>query len=510
MATRERRRRPRVLYAVAVVLALLALTTVAYRAGRTPTLEPYVGPVAARAERALGLDGDSADLADPAEQPSPPAQVAPSDGSALTPVLAPPTVAAAIDGTATTPLPRALRRAVTPALRSGDLGGRVLALVTDLTSGEEVFRSGRGTAIPASTTKLLSVAAALQALGPEATFSTRVIAGGPGTVVLVGGGDPFLERSPSDPADPDAAPYPPRADLTTLAQQVASALAAGGTTTVAVGYDDALFAGPTVNPAWRADYVPDGVVSPITALWTDEGRPVQGFGRVADPSLAAARDFAAALRAAGITVTGVPTRGVAAPGGQVLGEVSSAPLREIGQRVLEVSDNEAAEVLAHQVALARGLPGSFADGAAAVTATLTEVGVPTDGLVLTDGSGLSRRNRIAPETLTGLLRAATDPDHPRLDTLLADLPVAGFTGSLTSRFAQEPAGARGVVRAKTGTLTGVGSLAGLVVDATGHPYAFALMADRVRAAGEVVAEAALDATAAAIATCSCSAPPAGG
>jgi D-alanyl-D-alanine carboxypeptidase/D-alanyl-D-alanine-endopeptidase (penicillin-binding protein 4) len=398
-----------------------------------------------------------------------------------------------------------VRQAVLPALRDPDLGRHVLGVVTDLATGAEVARKGDGAAIPASTTKILTAAAALQAIGPETRFTTKVVAGGPGTVVLVGGGDPFLARAPADPSGPDADPaYPPRADLTTLAQQTAAALVAAGTTAVQVGYDDSLFPGPAVNPAWRADYVPDGVVAPITALWADEGRPEDGFGRVGDPSLVAAQVFADALQAAGVTVTAPPTRGTAAATGQLLASVQSAPVREIVARVLEVSDNEGAEVLAHQVAVARGLPGTFADGAAAVTATLAELGVTT-GVDVRDGSGLSRQNRVEPAALVATLRAASDAAaQPRLETLLTSLPVAGFTGSLSDRFESAVPAGRGVVRAKTGTLTGVDSLAGVVVDTTGHPYLFALMADRVAPTDVLDAEAALDDAAAALAACTCS------
>ena len=143
--------------------------------------------------------------------------------------------------------------------------------------------------MPASTTKLLTATAALSVLGPETRFTTRVVAGGKRRIVLVGGGDPFLASKPLPAA------YPDHADLRTLAAQTAAALRQQGRTSVQLGYDDSLFSEPSFNPAWPAHYLPEHVVSRVTALWVDEGRPAVGSGRVDDPSLYAAQTFAAAL-----------------------------------------------------------------------------------------------------------------------------------------------------------------------------------------------------------------------
>ena len=176
-------------------------------------------------------------------------------------------------------------------------------------------------------------------------------------------------------------------------------------------------------------------------------------------------------------MVGVPTHGVAS-GGRELASVQSAPLREIAARVLEVSDNEGAEVLSHQVGKAVSGSGTFADGAAAVTQTLEGLGVTAD-FDIHDGSGLSRENRITPLALVQVLRLALDPAHPELNAVATALPVAGFTGSLTNRFDQPFPDSRGLVRAKTGTLSNVSSLAGIAVDQDGHEMLFALMADRI-------------------------------
>ena len=158
---------------------------------------------------------------------------------------------------------------------------------------------------------------------------------------------------------------------------------------VRLGYDDTLFTGPDASPHWQAGYVPDGVVAPIRALWVDEGRPADGTGRVADPSLTAATYFAAGPargRRPGQSGTG------AAPGARTARRPSprsqSAPLPQIVERVLQVSDNEAAEVLGHQVGLASGGPGLVRRrGAPACARPWPASGIPVAGSSGTTAAG---------------------------------------------------------------------------------------------------------------------------
>ena len=102
-----------------------------------------------------------------------------------------------------------------------------------------------------------------------------------------------------------------------------------------------------------------------------------------------------------------------------------------------------------------------------------------------------------------MLQVAARPDQPDLRALLTGLPVAGFTGSLTNRFASAGVGALGDVRAKTGTLSGVSSLAGLVAGRDGTEMVFVLAVDKTGRAIESEVEVALDALAADLAACRC-------
>jgi D-alanyl-D-alanine carboxypeptidase/D-alanyl-D-alanine-endopeptidase (penicillin-binding protein 4) len=465
-----------------LVLALVAGGVAAYRLDLVvPWYDHFFG------------DEPAAPLAEsPVEVPPPPALDLP-------PVPATVPVAEVL-GTSGRAAPAQVEAALAPYLADADLGPHVLAAVADRATGRPLARIGSGDAIPASTTKLLTGLAALQALGPERTFSTRVVAGGRGRVVLVGGGDPFLM---AEPVGADGPSYPARADVVTLADKTAAALRRQGRTKVRLGFDDSLFADPGFNPAWPASYAEEGdIVSPITALWVDQGREPDSFRRVEDPSLRGAQVFAAALVEAGITVVGDPVHGVAGGSGREIASVTSAPVREIVERVVEVSDNEAAEVLAHHIGLEVRGAGSFSAGVEGTVRTLRALGVPTDGIEIYDGSGLSRDNRITPDALLAVLRIAATGE-PMLRTLVGALPVSAFTGSLADRFDEALPETRGLVRAKTGTLTAVSSLAGVVVDQQGHQMVFVLMADRIRKPRETAAEDALDEAAAALAGCFC-------
>jgi serine-type D-Ala-D-Ala carboxypeptidase/endopeptidase (penicillin-binding protein 4) len=319
--------------------------------------------------------------------------------------------------------------------------------------------------------------------------------------VLVGGGDPLLARRP---VPPDEA-YPARADLDTLARTTARALREQGRTRIRLDYDAELFSGPTVSPDWEPSYVPDNVVTPVSALWVDEGREPNSWFRSEDPARSAAVAFAQLLEKRGLTVRGAPMPRAAAPDSTELAAVESAPLSQIVRFVLDVSDNEGAEVLARHVAIAVGEPASFAGAARAVEGAVAGLGITTTGVNILDGSGLARGNRLMPETLVELITVAANAGHPELRPVLTGLPVAGFTGSLATRFdTGNPAGL-GFVRAKTGTLSRVHGLAGTVTTDDGVLLGFVVSADRVRLRDTLDARAVLDRMAAALAGCSCAA-----
>lgn len=450
-------------------------------------------------ERWQGSDGPSAD----------PAGVAAPPDVEVDPVTRPGPVAAPAP-TRTTLSSDRIEAALSGRLSDKDLGRHVLSAVAPLEAGALAYdsrRGGPGLAIPASITKVVTSAVALFLLGGDHRFTTRTVlepTGGdrPPRLVLVGGGDPFLASKPYDP-DEGATYDPERSDVVTLAKRTAKTLKQQGVRRVRFAYDESLFTGPSENPTWRADYIPDDVVTPITALWVDEGVALNGSGREDDPAAAAAGAYVAALERRGITVNGSPQSVVADPGAAEVAEVAGPPLAEIVQRLLEVSDNEAAEVLLRHIGLAESGDGSFEGGQQGVRRTLTANGIKMRGSVLYDGSGLSRRNRMRPRMMVDVIRWIADPARPALRPALTGLPVAGYTGSLSDRMDQGPAAGPGRVRAKTGTLTGVTSLAGIAEDLDGNLMAFVLMSDEIPKDRDWFARVAQDNAAAALGACRC-------
>ena len=402
-----------------------------------------------------------------------------------------------------------------PMTAAQPLGRHVGVVVTDLDTGTVLFARNSGSAFePASNAKLLTATAALSTLGPSARFTTRVVAGPrPGRLTLVGGGDPTLAAGPPPRTD-----YPQPATLASLAAATARRLAARGTRTVRLTYDTSLFTGPATAPGWTPSYISTGNVTPITPLEVDQGRltrsgapqdaddPNNYRARSTTPAADAAAAFARLLRRDGIRVTGQVAPGRQPPHAALVAAVRSPVLSAIVGWMLRESNNVIAEDLARQVALRTGRPASFSGAAAAVTAVLGGLGVGR-GIHLVDGSGLSPLDRVTPAALAAVVRLAAARGPAALRAAVTGMPVAGFSGTLApgqSVFGGFRPPALGVVRAKTGNLSTVASLSGIVDDASGRVLAFAFMADQIPKGRLLPAAAtAIDAMATALAGCGC-------
>ena len=438
-------------------------------------------------------------------------------GTVLNPVPAarfPPAPSpAATQATAGLPTAAGLAALVAATLPDSKVGPQLGVEVADAGTGEVLYSENAQTpATPASTTKVATAVAALAVLGPDTRFRTSVRQGSDG-IVLVGGGDPTLAVNGYPPSA-----YPRPATLAALAASTARALVAEGRRSVRLSYDTSLYSGAGMAPGWSDSLISLGNVTAIVALEADQGRltrggaledadnPVNFTARTMDPVGRTVSAFADLLERDGITVRGSPSPGTAPSGAPTLASVSSPPLTQVVQQMLQESNNVIAENLARHVAIARGMPATFGGAADAVMSELRRLGVTTR-ISLVDGSGLSPNDAIAPETLVRTLALAASPGSPLLRAAITGLPVAGFTGTLSANgsvFGAIGGAARGVVRAKTGNLATVATLAGLVYDKDGRVLIFAIMAPQVPGVAMLPAAAgAINAAAAGLADCGC-------
>jgi D-alanyl-D-alanine carboxypeptidase/D-alanyl-D-alanine-endopeptidase (penicillin-binding protein 4) len=422
-----------------------------------------------------------------------PATVSATDG--VPPAPAPPVLSPVDPSAPTAPAPTAagVEEQIGVLARRGLYDGSIVVL-DPATETVLYQRAPDRPRIPASTTKLATAAAALHVLGPQTRLPT-VAYREDTTVYLVGGGDPTLVRTKG--GNPSAGGRP---SLRDLARTVAADFAAQ--TPVTLVYDASAFRGPTLGPGWPASFPGAGVAAPVTALVVDGGRVRPGsLSRVADPAAQAATVFAGFLRGQGLDVVAVE-RGRLSTSATEVARVESAPVGDIVEEMLTNSENNYAEALAHLVGGALLDKPTFAGGAAATTQALVELGIDATGLDLADGSGLSGRNRIPVRVLAEVLGDVVRGADPELAPIAPGLAVAGLTGTLADRFASVATRpGRGFVHAKTGTLTGVSSLAGTVQDADGRILVFAMIANKVTSLAR--ARETMDVIASQLAACGC-------
>ncbi|MDO8733123.1 MAG: D-alanyl-D-alanine carboxypeptidase/D-alanyl-D-alanine-endopeptidase [Actinomycetota bacterium] len=377
------------------------------------------------------------------------------DNSPVLPILP------VVGSTAPIPSTSGLRTVLDPLIRKPALGSSAV-WVADPATGATLLESHAQLALsPASTLKLLTAATALNTLGASTRLATRAVSDG-STVTLIGGGDATLPSKG------------PGASLAELAVKTAKAVGDGSINLV---YDISLFSGRTLGAGWSPSFPAAGVVAPVQSLMMDQGRAnPKGNSRVANPAQYAAQAFARLLRAKGVKVGSV-TKGKATADAVEIARVESAPVQQLVHHMLTDSDNDLAESLAHLSGAKLSGVGSFASGEQAMTAVASTLELPTVGMALSDGSGLSSRDRVSAQTLGSILLLSAQGSFGGIAPALA---IAAFTGTLADRFTSAlQADAAGFVRAKTGTLNDVVTLAGIVPDVDGRVLVFAVLANEV-------------------------------
>jgi len=371
------------------------------------------------------------------------------------------------------------------------VAGTLIYDVVDAATGRTVAaRYAKIPAMLASSYKLITAVVALRVMSADTRFATDVVQlpvdpRHPSylRIALVGGGDGLLGS----------------ADLARMFKPIAALAKQQSATAVQVFIDDSLFAKPSLPKGWLPQYQL-AEVAPVEALQRD-GR------RSFDTSDEVGKWFTTQLRTVGLkTVYG--GRSTASGGAQPVAEFAGHTLGQLLHSMLMNSDNDIAEHVARLAAIADGEPPTWSGWQRTVGLELSNLGISTAGMHLYDGSGLSRADLVAPTVLVTLLRRALDSTHyPELSHLVVDapgdLPVAGLTGTLAARFTDSYSKcARGLVRAKTGFLTGVGSLTGLAKGVDGRLRLFTLIVNgQPPKTNPVPTRAALDDLAATIQGC---------
>ncbi|WP_394855470.1 D-alanyl-D-alanine carboxypeptidase/D-alanyl-D-alanine-endopeptidase [Rhodococcus cercidiphylli] len=371
--------------------------------------------------------------------------------------------------------------------------GTFTGTVADAKTGQVLWSQNPDTPMtPASTTKVLTAAAAMLGLPADHRVTTRVVQGsGEGDIVLIAGGDPTLTALP---VGTDGF-YPGAARIDDLVEQIRRS----GTVVRSIGVDTSIYSGDTMAQGWFPADIAAGSITPIEPIMLDGGRSnplVDESPRSTTPALDAGRALAAGL---GVDPAAVTT-GRAADGADQIASVESAPLRNRLQQMIYRSDNVLAEAIGRELSLEMNTAASFSGATAAIGQTLYSAGFDMTGLTLEDASGLSVDGRIPARLLDQVLTSAAGTEQPALRPMLDYLPVAGATGTLTDRYASGNRTGAGWVRAKTGTLSAASALAGYVVDVDGRILTFALMSnDRP----PDVSRPALDAVASTLRLCGC-------
>ena len=318
-------------------------------------------------------------------------------------------------------------------------------LVYDLTADSVLYHRGeKQTLRPASTMKLLTAITALDQLGGSYQFRTSLRYSGEvvdsvltGNLYCVGGMDPMF-------------------DIIDMNAFVESVLGLGvktirGNLVAVTLFKDNLLLGE--GWCWDDD---NPQLSPLLVSRKDEFMS----------------KFVEMLRAAGVEVDAPITTG-ALPKESLTICTRSHTLREILLPMMKDSDNLYAESVFYQAAsTVASRPATAAHGRQAVKETLGKAGVKDIQYRIADGSGLSLYNYVTPELMVKLLIYAYRHRNIYIE-LFPSLPVAGQDGTLKKRMVKSPANGR--VRAKTGTVTGVTTLAGYCASLNGHMLVFSIM-----------------------------------
>lgn len=352
-------------------------------------------------------------------------------------------------------------------------------LVVSRADGYVLTRNADAMLIPASLQKLVLAVAALEILGSDYTFRTTAVAEAApvdgvldGDLYLVGGGDPLLS-TPSF-----AAMLTEHGGVGTPLAELASDVVDAGVTRIeggVIAVEDRFDAFARV-PDWPARYAGQSVSGSLNAIAVNQGfRTSPGIASTwgllphPTPALRTAVVFDDLLEARAVRIPRRP--GVAGRGGDysdhvTLASLTSAPLSDYLRYMLAESDNTVAETLMKELGAVVAGNGTTRDGALAAHEVLVDeiflLPVPLDG------SGLSPENRLSCSQTIELLEIGGPGGE-----VASYLAVAGRSGTMENRY--RGSSVAGLVRAKTGSLNDVSSIAGFATGNDGRSFTFAVI-----------------------------------
>jgi len=346
--------------------------------------------------------------------------------------------------------------------------------VYDLTMDSLLFAFNQQKMLrPASTQKLLTAIAALDLLGSYHNYCTSIYASGvflpdshgnivlDGSLYVVGDFDPELGET----------------NLLAMARAIREAGIVGVTGNVYadLSMKDSL----TLGNGWCWDDK-QPYLSPL-GLAGDSYKCTKDKINIYSPALLVLTELINCLQADSIRVEGQAVVGVSRPADSHLICQTTHTIGDLLPTMMKDSDNLIAESMFYQLAADSVPQAGWKDCAAIVEQVIKKSGVPTSMVKVADGSGLSLYNYVTPSLQTAMLRYAYH--HPQIfEPLYASLPIAGVDGTLEKRMVSGPAYRN--VHAKTGTVTGVSSLAGYVTASNGHLLAFSIINNGIRTMAE--------------------------
>ena len=338
-----------------------------------------------------------------------------------------------------------------PLFTTASVGIKVVAVET----GEVIYgKNTRKLHHPASTTKLFTAATALAKLGANYQFETALYvdagsdAENVGNVYLKSKADPVLQPN----------------DLMKLSDaflQTGVQVIQGN-----IVIDDTYLDRIPEGPGWMWDDRPL-IISALSV------REIEPDTNTWSRGLACGHLLKDAFMERGINVAGRIVSGTVPSDARVVAKHLSPPLADILKLMNKSSDNWIAELLFKTIgAEVIGEPGTWKKGRQAVSEFLSEMMAEPPVHRFVDGSGLSRYNLINAELLTDLL-VFVYQNFELMPEYLASLPIAGIDGTLKNRM--QGMSAEKVLRAKTGTLSGVSALAGYTFTADDEVFAFGIL-----------------------------------